>query len=86
MMLKDMPGGQQFIDACLAAISDVALAFVGEPDDRVLASLEEMKENLACGWAENLGPDVAAKIADAFVGTIRGEKHRLEASGRAGRA
>jgi hypothetical protein len=81
-MLKDAPGGRQFIDTCLASIADVALAFTGEPDERVLASLEEMKENLARGLAETLGPDAAAKIAEAFVGTVMGEKHRLEAGGR----
>jgi len=72
---------QEFTDLCLASISDVALAFVHEDDDHVLAALERMRANLARRWAETMGPDIAATLAEAFVGTIMGEKHRLEAKG-----
>ena len=46
MMLKDAPGGADFIDRCVAAAADMSLRFVGTDDEQMLAALADIREIL----------------------------------------
>jgi len=83
VLLKDAKGGKGFIAACLEAVDDAALAFVGEPDAKIMAHLEatlmrELPPRLA---AQGFDADTAALIARAMVKAIIGQKHELESNG-----
>ena len=52
--LGNAPGGQEFIERCTAAIRDMALAFVGEPDAKVIAHLEHGRKSFTSELAEEI--------------------------------
>ena len=78
MTLADTPGGKEFIARCVAAVEEMALSFVGEPDDRVAASLEVCRQNLTQQLAAEIGAENAAAVADAMVKAVMGQKAYLE--------
>jgi len=41
--LADAPGGPEFIDRCADAVRDLSLFFVGEPEEKMLAVLEQTR-------------------------------------------
>jgi hypothetical protein len=75
------PAGQVFIRRVLAAIADMALAFAGEPDEKVRAHLEQGREDFTAKLAEQLGVETAAAIVDAMFKAVIGRKRELEAKG-----
>jgi hypothetical protein len=79
MMLRDAPDGAEFIDRCVAAAADMALAFVGEPIDTVMRRLNQTHENLRRDLTPQFGPEVAHQVADAFVRAVIGQKAQLDA-------
>jgi hypothetical protein len=81
-LLKDLPGGQAFVESCTRAVSDMALAFAGEPDDRVRAHLEGRRQSFESNLATPLGEETAAAIVSAIIDVVIGRKHKLEAMGR----
>jgi hypothetical protein len=71
----------QFIDRCVAAAADLALFFVGAPDEQMLASLHQTRTNLETELSETFGADVAALIAETFCATVIRRRRELEAAG-----
>lgn len=57
MRLADIAGGPEFIERCIDAIRDMALAFVGEPDTSVLAHLEHKRKSFAAELADEIGTE-----------------------------
>jgi hypothetical protein len=74
---------QEFIDRCVTAAADLALYFVGAPDEQMLASLHQTRANLETDLAETFGAEVATAIAEAFVATVIRRRRELEAAGDA---
>jgi hypothetical protein len=66
----------EFAERCAAAAADLALFFVGAPDEQMLASLHQTRTNLETELSETFGAEVAAAIAQAFVATVI--RHRRE--------
>jgi hypothetical protein len=74
-----------FIDRSVAAAADLALFFVGVPENEMLLSLYHVRANLEVELAEAFGPEVAALVAQAFVAAVVGRCREIEAAGAAGR-
>jgi hypothetical protein len=64
-----------------AAAADLALYFVGAPDEQMLASLHQTRTNLETELSEPFGADVAALIAGTFCATVIRRRRELEAGG-----
>jgi hypothetical protein len=73
----------EFAERCTAAAADMALFFVGAPEEKMLASLHQTRINLEADLAETFGADVAAAIAEAFVATVVRHRREIEAAGGA---
>jgi hypothetical protein len=80
MMLKDAPGGADFIDQCVAAAADMSLRFVGTDDEQMVAALADVRENLKAQLAPTLGIEVGYTVAEAFVACVAGRKREIEAA------
>ena len=80
MMLKDTPGGADFIDRCVAAAADMSLRFVGTDDEQMLAALADVRENLKAQLAPTLGIEVGYTVAEAFVACVAACKREIEAA------
>jgi hypothetical protein len=63
------------------AAADLALFFAGEPDAKVLATLNQTRKNLQRDLTDTIGAEMAAQIAESFCGAVMGHKHELEAKG-----
>ena len=70
----------EFAERCVAAAADLALFFVGAPDEQMFASLHQTRTNLETELSETFGADVAAAIAAAFVATVIRHRRELEAA------
>ena len=83
MPLGEIPGAEKFIESLVSSAADMALAFVGEPDEKVRAHLEQtLGKTLSAKLAEKgLGLDTAAAMTEALIGAVIGHKHELEAKG-----
>jgi hypothetical protein len=71
---------QDFIDRSVAAAADLALFFVGVPENDMMVSLYEVRSNLGAQLSETLGSDVATLFAEAFVATVAGHRREIEAA------
>jgi hypothetical protein len=72
---------QAFINRSVAAAADLALFFVGTPDEAMMESLRDVRSNLETQLSEKLGADVAALFAQAFVVAVVGHRGKIEAAG-----
>jgi hypothetical protein len=79
ILLKDAPGAADFIDRCVAAAADMALAFVGEPNDKVMVCLNQTRANLQRDLAPQLGAEIAEAVAQAFTKAVLAQKAEIEA-------
>jgi hypothetical protein len=79
--LRDTPEGRKFVIRLRDEATELALFFVGEPRERMLAALEQTRRNLQAEIATILGAEMAAVIAKAFVGAVIDQRRELEASG-----
>ncbi len=87
VLLKDIAGGQRFIERCADAVRDLSLFFVGAPDAEITAALDQTRANLEADLTETVGGEVAAQIAEAFTKAVIGRKHELEATaGKSGQS
>ena len=75
------PEVARFVERCVKAAADMALAFMGEPDAKVHAHLEQGRESLTTKLAAELGAETAAAIVDALIKAVLAQKHELEAKG-----
>jgi hypothetical protein len=69
-----------FIERIVSAAADLALAFAGEPTDKVMACLNETRENLKRDLAPQLGAEIAEAIAGAFTKAVLAQKAEIEAT------
>jgi hypothetical protein len=87
IMLKDAPGGEQLIGRLRDEAASLALFFLNEPEEKMLAALERTRNNLEAEIATILGAELAAAIAEAFVGAVAGHRRELESmTGKSGQA
>jgi hypothetical protein len=71
----------EFIQRSVAAAADLALLFVGEPEEKMLAALSQTRQNLARELSEAFGVEAAASFADAFVAAVAGHRREIEPAG-----
>jgi 7-keto-8-aminopelargonate synthetase-like enzyme len=70
---------QDFIDRSVAAAAELALFFVGQPEEEMLVSLHQVRTNLEAQLAETFGPEAATLFAQAFVATVAGHRREIDA-------
>jgi hypothetical protein len=58
------------IDECLTAAANLALFFVGVPEEEVLDAMPRLRAHMAAGISERFGADVAGQIASALVKAV----------------
>jgi hypothetical protein len=66
-----------FVKRVTGSIEDLAMFFVNEPEEKMLAALSEARENLAAELAETFGAEGAVLFADRFVATVIGRRREL---------
>jgi hypothetical protein len=78
--------GEQLIGRLRDEAASLALFFLNEPEE-MLAALERTRNNLEAEIATILGAELAAAIAEAFVGAVAGHRRELESmTGTSGQA
>jgi hypothetical protein len=70
----------EFVQRCVAAADELALLYAGEPEEKMLAALHQVRANLEAKLAEPFGPDVAAGMAEAFVAAVIAREREIEAA------
>jgi hypothetical protein len=71
----------QFAERCAAAAADLALAFAGQPDEKVTQSLAQMRTNLQTELANVFDASVdVPKVVDLFIDAILMRKREIEAA------
>jgi hypothetical protein len=78
IQLEDAPGGAELISSLITAASDMALAFAGEPDDKVRAHLDRSCVRMERRLAARIGPTAAAQIVAALKLEALAQKAELE--------
>ena len=79
--------GEQLIGRLRDEAASLALFFLNEPEGKMLAALERTRNNLEAEIATILGAELAAAIAEAFVGAVAGHRRELESmTGKSGQA
>lgn len=76
--LVDMPGGPEFVQRCVAAAAELSLFWVGKPDQEMLTSLYQTRQNLQAQLTPEIGAGAARVLAQAFVGTVARRKADIE--------
>jgi hypothetical protein len=71
----------QFVERCIAAAADLALALAHQSDEKVAASLATMRANLEAELSEPFGVADAAAFAERFVAAVAGHRREIEAAG-----
>jgi len=66
--------GEQLIGRLRDEAASLALFFLNEPEEKMLAALERTRNNLEAEFATILGAELAAAIAEAFVGAVAGHR------------
>jgi hypothetical protein len=68
-----------FAQRCAAAAADLALAFAGQPDEKVTQSLAQMRTNLQTKLVSVFDASVdVPKVVDMFVAAILARKREIE--------
>ena len=78
MMLKDAPGGTEFIERLIEATKVLSLAYAGTPDERARPHLEAYIRSIEASIIEAVGAGTAPVILNAFRGAVMGRKHEIE--------
>jgi hypothetical protein len=69
----------EFAERCAAAAADLALAFAGQPDEKVKRSLEQMAANLRTELTKEFSAEVdVARVVGLFVEAILARKREIE--------
>jgi hypothetical protein len=69
----------EFAERCAAAADEVALAFAGESDERVAASLAAMRANLEAKLSKVFADADAAAVAKMIVAAVVARRREIEA-------
>jgi len=78
MKLADARGAKDFVERCVAAAANLGLLFVGQSDERVMAELSLVRDNLISELSPMFGKDVADEIAARFVFAVLAHRRELE--------
>ena len=71
----------EFAERCAAVAADLALAFAGQPDEKVTQSLAQMRTNLQTELANVFDASVdVPKVVDLFIDAILVRKREIEAT------
>jgi hypothetical protein len=73
-----MNAQSEFVERSVTAAADLALFYVGIPDDAMTQSLDEVRSNLTASLAEPFGPDIATAIAREFVKAVASRRREIE--------
>jgi len=69
----------EFAERCAAVAADLALAFAGQPDEKVSQSLAQMRTNLQTELANVFDASVdVPKVVDLFIDAILARKREIE--------
>jgi hypothetical protein len=82
MMLKDAPGGPEFVQNIMDAVQDLALLYAHTPDECARPHLEGYIDRIKPGIIEAVGADNAPKLLNAIRCATMTHKHTIEAGGR----
>jgi hypothetical protein len=78
----------ELVERWTAAANELALVFAHEPDAKVDASLERMRQNLNAEFLRvfpNAAPETMAAGVDCIVAEIQKRRREIEAGGATGR-
>jgi hypothetical protein len=84
--LGDTLEGRAFVSRLRDEAANLALFFAGEPEEKMLAALEQTRRNLEAEITTLLGAEMAGQIAEAFVVAVVGQRREIEAAGEMPRA
>ena len=71
----------QFAERCAAVAADLALAFAGQPDEKVTQSLALMRTNLRTALAKEFSAAVdVPRMVELFIDAILVRKREIEAA------
>ena len=79
--LGDTLEGRAFVRRLRDEATNLALFFVGEPEEKMLAALERTRRNLQTEITPILGAEMAAVIAEGFVRSVVDYRCEIEAAG-----
>ena len=68
----------EFTERAVKSAADLALFFVGVPEEAMKRSLLEAQSNLEAQLAEPFGPEIARDMAKAFVTAVAGRRREIE--------
>jgi hypothetical protein len=78
--MKDEPmTPEEFIDTTWSTVLDLSLFLANEPDDRVTATLDQMRTNLNEQMAEVFPGPVSETIVDVILKGIQARRHAIAA-------
>jgi hypothetical protein len=77
LLIKDMPGGPEFIDRVDAAAGNLARFFIDTDETTIRADLVQSRVNLEASLSKILGRTSAVQIAEAFVEAVIEHRRRL---------
>jgi hypothetical protein len=80
--LGDTLEGRAFVYRLRDEAINLALFFAGEPEEKMLAALEQARCNLQTEITPILGAEMAAVIATGFVRAVVDYRCEIEAAGR----
>jgi hypothetical protein len=69
------------IEECVEAAGNLALFFVGVPDEEVLVAMPGLRSHMAAAIAGRFGAEVADLIAQALVSAVWARRREIEAAG-----
>lgn len=67
----------EFAERCTSAAADLAKLYASELDEKMFASLHQIRENLAHQLSEIFGAQEASLIAEAFVAAVASRRREL---------
>lgn len=70
---------RDFVNSITDAAEDLAIFEAGKPDNETLARLRRLGVKLQADLTPVIGAATAARMVDAFCGTVMGGKHEREA-------
>jgi hypothetical protein len=79
--LGDTLEGRAFVRRLRDQATNLALFFAGEPEEKMMAALEQTRCNLQAEIALILGTEMAAVIATGFVRAVVAIRREIEAGG-----
>jgi hypothetical protein len=80
IVLKEAPGGPEFIERVDAAAADLARFYIDTDEATIRADLVQSRVNLEASLSKILGTTAAVQVAEAFVEAVIEYRRRLRRS------